>query len=187
MVAEIPVGTMNQDRYMQAVWFIDRLDKRYRMNRGVGWVYAMRNSEFKKPLLKIGMTRNPPYERAQQLASATGVPGHFDLVYFVHAMNREMAEAQVHQKLAAHRTTGEFFEVPVSRAVEAMDEAASLYRINMDLARPKKRGGWGDDWLPQVFEHTIAECPRCGQKNKIHALAVAHRPKCGKCERSLLE
>ena len=47
---------MDQQLYSQAVWFIQRLDKRYAINKGVGWVYALRNSEFKRPLLKIGMT-----------------------------------------------------------------------------------------------------------------------------------
>ena len=170
---------------MQAVQFIDGLDKRYRMNRDVGWVYAMRNSEFKMLLLKIGMTRNPPFERAEQLASATGVPGTFELIYFVHAVNRAAAEAFVHQKLASYRTTGEFFEVQISRAVDALDKAAVAHPINMDLARPKKRGGWGDEWLPQVFHHAIDECPHCGQRNKIHGLAITVHPKCGNCRRTL--
>ena len=56
-----------------------------------------------------------------------------------------------------------------------MDEAASLYRINMDLLRPNKRGGWGADWLTQVFEHGVSECPGCAQKNKIYDLAVSIR------------
>lgn len=40
----------------EAWWFISSLDKRYSINKGVGWVYALHNSEFKRPLLKIGMT-----------------------------------------------------------------------------------------------------------------------------------
>ena len=35
---------MDQQLYTQAVWFIQRLDKRYAINKGVGWVYALRNS-----------------------------------------------------------------------------------------------------------------------------------------------
>jgi hypothetical protein len=55
---------VDQQLYSQAAWFISRLDKRYRINKGVGWVYALRNSEFKRPLLKIGMTTTSPHSRA---------------------------------------------------------------------------------------------------------------------------
>ena len=136
---------VDQQLYSQAVWFISSLDKRYAINKGVGWVYALRNSEFKRPLLKIGMTTTSPHQRAHELGSATGVPGNFEIVYFIHAVNCGQAEFYVHQMLANYRTTGEFFAVPIGVAVDAMDEVASQLPINMDLARPKKRGGWGDD------------------------------------------
>jgi len=106
-------------------------------------------------------------------------------VYFVHTIDRVMAEAYVHQKLAAHRTSGEFFEVAVGRAVEAMDEAAARYPIPRGLVSPKRRGGWGTDMLPQVFEHAIVSCPHCGKRNRIHSLAVSFRPKCGGCGKTL--
>ncbi len=176
---------MDQRLYSQAVGFISRLDKRYAINKGVGWVYALRNSEFKRPLLKIGMTTTSPHKRAYELGSATGVPGKFDIVYFIHAVNCAQAEFYVHQMLANYRTTGEFFDVPIGVAVDAMDEVAQQFAINMDLARPKKRGGWGDEWLPQAFRHAIGSCPHCGQKNRIHMLAVPFRPKCGKCRKNL--
>ena len=76
-------GPMDQLLYSQAVWFISDLDKRYRINKEVGWVYALRNSEFKKPLLKIGRTSTTPHQRARELGYATGVPGRCDLIYFV--------------------------------------------------------------------------------------------------------
>ncbi len=189
---------MDQQLYSQAVWFISDLDRRYRINKEVGWVYALRNSEFKKPLLKIGRTSTTPHLRARELGYETGVPGRFDLIYFVHAVDCMYAENFVHQQLAKYRTTGEFFEVSISRAVEALDEAAAHYPINMDMARPKKRRSaagaraarttrlGGDKWLPQVFHHVVSPCPHCGQKNKIHDLAISFRPKCGKCRRNLL-
>ena len=46
---------MDQELYSHALWFMSRLDKRYRINKVVGWVYALRNTEFKKPLIKIGI------------------------------------------------------------------------------------------------------------------------------------
>lgn len=172
---------MNQQRYAFAVQFISALDKRYRINKEVGWVYALRNAEFRRPLLKIGMTTTSPHQRARELASATGVPGRFDLVYFVHTINCAVAEFQVHAKLASYRTTGEFFEVPIGLAVDAMDEAARQFPIPMDLMRPKKRGGWSKEVLPQVFQHVVGPCPKCGAMNRIHTLAIPFRPKCGMC------
>ncbi len=175
---------VDQQLYSQAVWFISRLDKRYAINKGVGWVYALRNSEFKHPLLKIGMTTKSPHKRAYELGSATGVPGKFDIVYFIHAVNCGYAEFHVHERLANYRKTGEFFDVPIGVAVDAMDEAAKKFAINLDLARSKKRGGSGE-WLPQVFRHAVSPCPHCGKKNKVHMLAVPFVPKCGKCRRNL--
>ncbi len=172
---------MDQQLYSQAVWFISRLDKRYATNKGVGWVYALRNSEFKRPLLKIGMTTTSPHGRAYKLGSATGVPGKFEIVYFIHAMNCGQAEFYVHKRLANYHSTGEFFDVPIRVAVDAMDEVAKQFAINMDLAGSKKRGGWGDEWLPQVFRHGVSTCPQCGKRNKIHMLAVPFVAKCGKC------
>lgn len=138
---------MNQALYSQAVFFIGGLDKRYAINKAVGWVYALRNTEFRRPLLKIGMTTTSPHQRAYELGSATGVPGSFDLVYFVHVVDCGMAEFHVHNRLAEYRRSGEFFDVPIPHAVHAMDEAAAHFPINLDLARPKKRGGWGSEWL----------------------------------------
>ena len=132
------------------------------------------------------MTKTSPHQRAYELGSATGVPGKFEIVYFIHAMNCEQAESSVHQRLADYRTTGEFFDVPIGVAVDAMDEVAKQFGINMDfLLRPKKRGGWGDNWLPQAFRHVVRPCPDCGQKTKIHNLAVPFVPKCGQCGRNL--
>ena len=177
---------MDQQLYSRAVMLISRLDKRYKSNKAVGWVYALRNSEFNRPLLKIGMTTTSPHQRAHELGSATGVPGKFDIVYFVHSANCGYAEFYVHGRLKKYHATGEFFDVPIGVAVDAMDEAANKYPINMDsLLRPKKRGGWGDEWLPQAFRHTVGPCPHCGKKNKIHMLAVPFIPKCGKCGKNL--
>ena len=38
---------MDVQRAQEAYWFISRLDKRYTMNKAVGWIYALRNSELR--------------------------------------------------------------------------------------------------------------------------------------------
>lgn len=174
---------MNLQAYQQAVAYIAGLDKRCEANKAVGWVYSMRNASFRKPLLKIGMTSRPPFQRQRELGRATGVPGDFEMVYFVHVSDRWSAEHLLHQRLGRFRTSSykEFFEVPISRAVDAMDEAAAAFPVFMRESRQ------GVQVLPQVFDHTVLACPHCGQKNKVRALAVAaFRPNCGKCRRSLL-
>ena len=178
---------MDIHRAQWAHSFIDRLDKRYKMNKAVGWIYALRNSEFRRPLLKIGMTKKYPQQRAHELGSATGVPGKFDIVYFVHSSDCRAAEALVHEKLAEYRTSGEFFDIPIRKAVKVMDEAAARYPIYVSMMSPNKRGGRGSEILPQAFDHGLAVCSHCGRKNKIHELAVPDIPKCGKCRRSLVD
>ena len=66
-----------------------------------------------------------------------------------------------------------------------MDEVAAQLPINLDMARPKKRGGWGPEILPQVFQHIVSTCPDCGSRNKVHGLAIPFRPKCRNCGRYL--
>ena len=122
----------------------------------------------------------------QPLGSATGVPGKFDIVYFIHAVNCGQAESYVHQRLADYRTTGGFFDVPISIPVDGMDEVANQFTI-IDGSCSTEDTGWlgGDDWLPQAFRHGIGPYPHCGKKNKIHMLAVPSIPKGGKCRRNL--
>ena len=88
------------DAYTSAIRFMDDLDRRYDSNTRVGWVYVLRNDEFTKPLLKIGMTTRPPHERAAELGS-TSTPENFELIYFVHVCETRAAEQFVHDALAA--------------------------------------------------------------------------------------
>ena len=78
------------DTYFKAVRFISELDQRSEPNRKAGWVYVMRNSELQKPLLKIGMTRRPPDDRASEMGA--GVPGKYELIYFVHVCDARSAD-----------------------------------------------------------------------------------------------
>ncbi len=55
---------MAWDAYLSAMKFIEALDRSFPENANVGWLYVMRNTEFKKSLLKIGMTTRSPHDRA---------------------------------------------------------------------------------------------------------------------------
>ena len=160
---------------------IRSLDKRLREYKHVGWVYILRNPAFREPLFKIGKSSRPPPLRASELAAATAVPEGFQVIYFVHVSNRHEAESHVHNWLATHRKTlgKEFFNVPLSSAIEMLDRVAEMYPIVVGRGR--------NSWvLPQFFEAVMVKCPTCGLDNRVRRLAVSVYPKCGRCGAALL-
>ena len=175
---------MDVEAYLNAVQFIEQLDKRYESNREVGWVYVMRNEELQKPLLKIGMTRRPPDQRASEMG--TGVPGRYELVYFVHVWNARAAEQYAHETLAQHRyrEDREFFMVGIGTAVRALNQAAEMFLLlrsmrNKGNLHPRSKP------IPQAFRAELCTCSACGQRNRVRALAIPTRPTCGKCGQKL--
>ena len=160
--------------------FIATLDRRYRENKHVGWIYVMRNPAFREELLKIGKSRRPPMERAAELGSATAVPEGFQLIYFIHASDHHQAEKMVHRELTAYRKSAskEFFDVPLRTALEALDRAAAAYPILM-RKRPLVA-------LPQCFGATAVACPNCGVRQRVRQLAVAVVVKCAACGGNIL-
>ena len=146
---------------------IRSLDKRRREYRRIGWVYMLKNSAFKKPLLKIGRTARSPMERAHELGTATGVPEGFELVYFVHVSNRNDAERDVHHALDRYRQSHkkEFFEVSLRTAIQALDRVADTYPIVV--------GRGSRSWvLPQYFQPLLVLCPSCGKTNRVKPLRI---------------
>ena len=169
------------DAYLNAIKFIDALDQRYEANRGAGWVYILRNEEFRHPVLKIGMTKRGPHERAAELGS-TSTPGHFEVIYFVHVCDARMAEQFVHEMLASSRykQNKEFFAVSIGRAVGALNEAARSFPLlrsqrNKGSRNPRSKP------LPQAFGAQIMTCVGCGKKNRVPSLAISLHPKCAGC------
>jgi len=167
---------MSQERWDNIYNHIDRLDRRYKQNKNVGWVYIMRNPAFKDPILKIGKTGRPPGKRAAELGSSTSVPEDFQLIYFIHASNYHEAETLVHRRLAKYRKTRskEFFNVPLGRAIEALDTVAKQYPIQVWQNRQMIS-------LPQYFVHFVVTCSGCSTKNRIKPLLVQTILKCRNC------
>lgn len=172
---------MDQDAYWRAVGFIEGIDRLARDTSDVGWIYAIRNTEFKRPLLKIGMTTNSPHHRAEQLAS-TGVPGNFQLVYCVHTVSARAAESHVHNTLAGYRfqPNKEFFEVPISKVVAVFDEVAAAWPVRRSLGRSGKYNERSKA-LAQPFQPVVLQCSSCGQSNRVRRLAIRVRVNCAKC------
>ena len=176
---------MDSEVYWKAIHFIESLDRRYADTQKVGWLYAVRNQEFVRPLYKVGMTQRAPHERAQELAS-TGVPGRFELVYCVHAFNARLAESIAHEMLARYRFEPgkEFFEAPVGVIVAILDRAVAGMPIRNSLVR----SGYNSERskpLAQPFKPLAVTCGSCGQTNRVRPLAIAVTPTCGKCSTPL--
>lgn len=84
-----------------------------------GYIYIMTNPAM-PGLVKVGMTRNPPEERAVQL-STTGVPIHFEIEYYGRVDNRFIAEKCAHNRLKNYHHGKEFFKVDVGVAIYCVE------------------------------------------------------------------
>ena len=176
---------MDSNAYLRSIEFIETLDRSYPENSNAGWLYVVRNTEFKKPLLKIGMTTRPPHDRAAELGGA-GVPGFFEVVYFVHVGDARLAESFAHKALAAQRyqLNKEFFEVSISQAVRVLDSVAA----QIPLLRSQRNKGSRNPRskpIPQAFPCKIRSCPSCDQRNRVHPLAIPTTARCGACAHEL--
>ena len=166
-----------QDPITRAVYFsvelITSLDRRTRLGRNAGWVYAARNPHFGPDVLKIGQTRLSPLDRVEQLSNSTAIYEPFELVYFVHTAEREDAEAMVHAMLNTCRINPrrEFFKVDALQAAEAMVRVAEIMGAGM------KRG-----WPVLALPHRSVECPACSRsRTQFPGVLVPLQVECGAC------
>lgn len=155
---------------------IDSLDKRRREYKRVGWIYACRNSAFADPVFKIGQSSRPPAERVSELCAETSVYREFQLVYFVHVANRDLAEGRTHSLLQEFRVNPkkEFFQASLPEIVRAMDSAANMSPIPLGKT---PRGGF----LSQPLAPRIIDCTGCGVQNRIANVLVEILITCGTC------
>lgn len=95
-------------------------------NNGRGYVYALFNRAFQNGLLKIGMTRRTPEERAQEISTGTGLPATFEVLYYEHVTDCERAERLLHERLKQFRTSSnrEFFHIDAPHVVRALAAVA---------------------------------------------------------------
>lgn len=101
-----------------------------------GYVYCMTNPYMPK-LVKVGFTRNDPYERAKQLYT-TGVPCEFHVDFAKKVADCELREKQLHVLLAKYYSrvneSREFFECSSTDVFELFEllEGTYLHSINPD-------------------------------------------------------
>ena len=171
---------MDPEAYVQSVNFIDSI-RQHPANQDVGWIYIVRNDEFRRPLLKIGMTTRAPFERLDEL-SGTNVPGHYEMLYFVHVGDARWAERYVHEALAGyrHRPDKEFFDVPLAKAVRLLDDVAEVMPVlrsqrNKGSRNPRSKP------IPQAFPTQNITCGGCGKVNRVKPLMVPIYVRCGAC------
>ncbi len=164
------------DPIEQSFAAIASLDKRRREYKRVGWIYACRNKSFADSVFKIGQSSRPPFERVSELSASTSVYREFQLVYFVHVADRDVAEGLTHQALQEYRVNPgrEFFEAALPEIVRAMDSAASICPI--PLGKTPRAG-----FLPQPLPPRIIGCTGCGARNRMANVLVEILITCGTC------
>lgn len=97
-----------------------------------GYLYLLVNPSM-PGLVKIGKTNRTPDQRASELASATGVPEPFILLYELLVQDADEAERWVHGRLEdwgkRHSENREFFAVAPTEAVELMQQAQDRFAL----------------------------------------------------------
>lgn len=88
-----------------------------------GYVYALSNEALIRNLYKIGKTVRSAEDRAWEIyVGATGVPAPYRVALAFRVSNCDVAEARVHEALAAHRYNSdrEFFLAPLETVQEVI-------------------------------------------------------------------
>ena len=101
----------------------------------LGWLYILSNPVM-PGLIKIGFTMSDPEIRAKDLRS-TGVPMHFDIVYWAMVDEPNFIEQALHQELSTHRLTPdrEFFELSESEALLIVKNFLKQSCIKIELEK----------------------------------------------------
>ena len=99
-----------------------------------GFIYILINPSLRKNFLKIGKTTRSPKERAINISQGTGIPTKYHVAYQTHVTNCEMAERMIHQRLkyCRVRKSREFFEIPLEKAIQAIEEVKSKIERNSE-------------------------------------------------------
>lgn len=179
---------MGTQAYWVAVHHITSLDKRFKVNRKVGWIYAFTNKHFTPQMYKIGETSRPPHLRLNELSSQTGVPFPFEPAYFVHVLDRKQAERHVHTKLAEYRVAdnNEFFTAPLPLVKSLFDNVSQALPVHVGKGKramllPQPFARTEDETEPAVSDRYTIECIGCLTENRIPNPETLKSATCGKC------
>ena len=159
MPKSVPPEWLARSPLLRSIAALDGFDKRRREYKRVGWLYAARNSCFADPVFKVGQTKVSPVVRVDRLSGSTSVYRPFQLVYWVHVSNRDLAEGFAHEILRESRVnpSKEFFNASVVEVARALDQAAAHYAI--PLGRTPRAGFLPPDCHPARFDAPTAQSP----------------------------
>jgi len=95
-----------------------------------GFIYIVTNEILKPHIVKIGLTRDNPNKRVQQLSNQTAIPLPFTLRCVFEVYNCGNFEKDVHSKLRKYRVikNKEFFEIPWFAAAKEISYITKLYK-----------------------------------------------------------
>lgn len=160
---------------MQSMMTLHTFDKRRREYKRLGWIYAARNPCLADPVFKVGQSKVSPVRRMDQLSNSS-VYRPFELVYWVHVSDHDLAEGYAHQLLDQYRVNParEFFQASVMDVAQALDHAAAHFPI--PLGRTARSG-----FLRPGLAPITVRCSRCGTANRAPRLLVSIRISCGAC------
>lgn len=151
---------------------IESLDKRKRQYRSVGWIYVLRNQSFKDEVYKVGQSRRPPSVRASELSSSTAVYHPFELVFFIHASDRDVAEGLAHNALRDYRKVPnkEFFEAPLHMIIGTFCQIAQQLPIVV-----------GKRIIEQPLGIREYKCEICGSTGQSLHILIPIKKTCKTC------
>lgn len=130
---------------------IERVNEALNDSGRLGFCYALQSDEM-PGLVKIGVSRKHPLQRARELGAGSGVPNGFRLSYYRDYEDAFLAETALHEQFAEQRVNEnrEFFAVSLEEVVKAMDSLA---------ARMKSEGVTGG-----VYDAEAAQIRRAWQE-----------------------
>ncbi len=105
-----------------------------------GYIYILQNDSHNPYVIKIGLTRDAPEKRADQIYwRGTGVPVKFDIVVAFSVGDCVLAEKQIHQRLDTYRVNPrrEFFKINPIVACEVSLETCEAINEELGLAPPE--------------------------------------------------
>jgi hypothetical protein len=108
-----------------------------------GYVYFLSNPSMPEDMLKIGMTKHSPEERARALSNNTSVPIPFKVEFAFQVAELSRAEYTVHNALSEYRVSDkrEFFQIDIINAVEMASNALERYKVEViDIHDPEAVG-----------------------------------------------
>lgn len=87
-----------------------------------GFVYVLGNT-YMPSVYKIGMTRNSPLKRADELSSGTAIPIPFDLLFYIEVSDPAKIERVMHGQFDSYRISQnrEFFSCDIRKIKEFFD------------------------------------------------------------------